>query len=348
MRFVSIVTALLSACAQSTRPSEPAPPPDCSPETSSRFHIDRYHAFSGAFDVGLAAVDSNGLDPFPIDAVHRACATLDPTIAPVCYEGVSGGYALAIAKAARAGDAGASDLVRRFDATMTAVDPRWVAIHCRGLGIMSLALDKEHLDPLAELLSPRCRASFSDLAGRVSIPEPSAAFPCEPSLAPNPKCDALFDKLDWEAVCAKLGPSWYGVEQTAKWCAFGVGRGLGNSFPGRFEHASTFCRGPLRGACLAGIGFVATYLYPERIDKAFAVSRHLSRADQAAYFEGVANALQWRARSDPDELRVWIAGLPSASAALANQLREAAQKCGLFDFGDGMNCRWPEVASCIR
>jgi len=84
------------------------------------------------------------------------------------------------------------------------------------------------------------------------------------------------------------------------------------------------------------------------MEPAFALASRLSRADRASYFEGVANALQWRERSDPEASRAWIAALPPRLATLANDIRDRARTCGLVDYGDGVDCRWPEVESCAR
>ena len=316
MRAVA-VAAMVAGC--HPRPQCPSPP-------DSEVYRARHDAVGAVY---IAMSDA----PFSLEHARQTCGAADPILAPLCFEGVADSYAQVIAKAARERDPHAADLARNFEVAMAEADTRWTAIHCRGLESVA-TLPADVLEPLVSLFSPRCRAFLAEVAAPDRFP-PSADV-----------ADAHFRKQAWTAHCAALGASWHGVQRASDRCAFGVGRTIGNVFPGHFEHGAELCLGAYRGGCLAGIGFVATYLYPDQLGRALALARTLTGGDRAAYLEGVANALQWRARSDAELMPRWLASLSAHDARLVGDIRREAERCGLVDYGQGVGCTWPDPEVC--
>jgi hypothetical protein len=314
------------ACGSQAAPettTKPTPSPRCTAEEPpDELYAERIRLVREAYGAGKKAIAS--IDPFPADAIRTACAGVDEIVRPFCFEGASNGFGMLVVQAASgARQNQATQWLRQFDTHMQAVDSQWADIHCRGVAGPVAWLEPEQQELLAPVLSERCRRYLGEMPGfKVLLPRLESDGP------------AAFDAMQLDEVC---------TGSDADWCAFGVGRLVGNSFPGRFLHATGFCRGRSRNGCLTGVGYVAFYLFPDRIDRALDQGLRLSEADQAAYFRGTGIALRWRRRSDGQKLDEWLSTASADHRHLANRVERMAETCGVLDFGDGDRCEWPTV-----
>jgi hypothetical protein len=346
-RLAALLLLALEACStganvERPRASEWTLP--CNSDVSDEFHVERKQAISEAVRVGSRAIGkdpSTSLPPFPSVAVRTACNGLAKLQRPFCVEGAGAQYGDLAAKASAAGQ-DITDAIAGLERAVEIVDRELTPIACRGFGMGFGDAGSAALNTIASQLSERCALHALDgfsyrAVNRANTPTPN----CKQSANRDAGClqaqDQRLAALNIEQLC---------TGEHRAWCGYGVGRSLGNAYPGQFDRAARFCRGSLRGACLAGVGFVAVFLYPERIEGALRVAAHLDVNDQLAYFDGIGNGIAWRARTDAAELGNWLAAAPDDAKALALHVEEQARHCGHLDFASGKNCTWPQVRRC--
>lgn len=342
MRPSLAVVIVTVGCSGAHHDTPPPPTPTAAapcPREPPTFQQDRYRDVKTSFMHVLKADVKVPMIPFPAKEVHDRCNEMDELVRPFCFEGAALKYGLAVAKAVAGGsDAGISDTEQGF----AAADERWNPIECRGFGNGLAKLDFEHQATVFAKISPRCAQHAADGMGAAwgwDGSDPLA--PCESFDAPA--CQSALAQLYGavETKCAARPPY-------AAYCMYGFGRMIGNFFAGRFEDALRTCRGTYKAACTSGVGFVAVYLYPDKIERALQASTSLPAADQGGYFEGIANGLMWRKKSDPARLDTGLGRLSPPARGLANDILAAAASCGLTDFHSGTSCRWPTAPqSCI-
>ncbi len=338
---------LIALCACSQR-ATPTPTPTCIQEPPVSWYRDRYKQLRVAGQAGATTVTPQAASSFPSAALQRVC-NADPIVAPICYEGASRSYSEAIMLALAADEARGVELAAAAERTLSAVEPRWDAIHCRGLTSNPPGTTPAQRARYLASLSPRCARFAAEKPARV-LPHPETAVPCTKDLPWSATCRdeivRFYRAFPWQAECEAIRASF---RDAVSVCAFSAGRTLGNYFPGEFELAASLCAGSERRACLSGIAFVAAYLYPDRLHRALRLSTALDPSERDAFMSGLGTALSWRDRSDPELLASWLQELPPPLARLATEVRDEARRCRVGDFGDGPECRWPQpsrVSGC--
>jgi len=280
--------------------------------------------------------------PFPSKDVHDRCYEVDELVRPFCFEGAASRLGYQIVDTIKAGkdfQPAVADIEQKF----VAADDRWNMIHCRGFGngMSELALDRQAA--VLAKVSPRCAQHAVDgMAASWGWDNTQPLTGCETYDSPTCQAGIAEFYAETEKKCAAR-------PEYAEFCMYGFGRMIGNYFAGRFEEAVRTCRGTYRTACLAGVGFVSVYLYPDKIERSLQAAATLPAADQGGYFEGVANGLSWRKKSDPAKIDTWLARLSPSARGLTDQILAAAASCGLSDFHSGKECKWPTAPqTCIR
>jgi hypothetical protein len=334
---------LLVACSSSSSssPTTPSPTPaptadppaDCpaAPARDAAAYAERQKVLYGAIAVGRGF----SWEPDPtvanVETARSTCASTSEDVRYLCIEGLAQTYGAAVGKQHLAGGPAAAKSLREFAAVFARVDTRWTPIHCRGLGagLNAGGVLTADLATVLSVLDPRCRnIAHEGFSGRVVM----RYMKLSPGSVPD---GAALDALELDTGCAGLD---------ASWCGFGGGRILGNLFPGDPTTAIRGCRGASRGACLSGISYVNAYLFdPDDLARVVLPLDTLQGADRAAYMVGIASALQWKLRTDPEATERRIACLPARDRELVLRIRATAENCKLFDFRDGTDCRWSEV-----
>lgn len=278
--------------------------------------------------------------PYPSKDVHDRCYEVDELVRPFCFEGAAVRFGGQVAEAITAGkDVPVADTEQKF----VAADDRWNMIHCRGLGNGMSELSFERQATVLAKVSPRCAQHAVDgMASAWGWNDTQPLTGCGNFDTPGCQSGVAEFYSQVEKKCAAR-------PEYAEFCMYGFGRMIGNYFAGRFEEAMRACHGTYRADCLAGIGFVSVYLYPDKIERALQASTTLPPADQSGFYEGVANGLEWRKKSDPALLESGLGRLSPSARGLADEILAAATSCGLSDFHSGKNCKWPSAPqTCIR
>jgi hypothetical protein len=332
--WIAALAACSSAKSSAPPPKEPKPvtPVSCEapPSRDTAAYDARKKAVMGALNTGRAFTwEADPLTSSP-DAARATCASTAEDVRFLCYEGLAQGYGTVVGKLHATGTA--AKALRDHASVLGKIDNRTNAIHCRGLGagLHAGGVPAADLTALAANVDPKCRAGLIDgYAARVIMANMKLS-----TMKVLPDATQLA-ALDVVAQCP-------GVD--AAWCGFAGGRILGNMYSGT-PTGVTGCNGAGRSACISGVAYVSTLLWdPDDLSRAVRAIEAQPTEDRAPYIAGFASALQWLRAFDAAQLDRRIACLPAPDRALVERVRATAEACGAFDFQDGTNCKWADVA----
>lgn len=270
------------------------------------------------FRVGVFAVDVEFTASEAVDVLTDTCGEKSALARPVCVEG--GSY-MFTRHLGRDGDpqraiAFATEMKRRL--------PLYLEISCVGMGIGYLGRPKEPLfADLVAGLSGTCRERFMDGLGYQLVFDSLTVEQRKCRGKSNQGCLSSLEHFSQRIRDADPCPST--TERGS--CAFGMGRALGNIWtvaPGR---ALEFCASSNRLVCLAGVGFVVAFNYPDALERSLGLSEQLGGAEQCWYESGVALALAWLSRFGESSFASHVAELELASRQRVEQLLTRGRIC---------------------